>query len=316
MIGPRGIEIQDGRLGQPNRIEVLCACDHRYLPHTATMLGSLLQHNSFARIHLFHGKVDQRQLAKLNFVSTRYKSQIIYYDLTTRHLEGLRVDGPASIANYYRLLAPQLLPIDIDKVVYLDSDIVVRRSLANLWNVDLADYALAAVEDQIKSLAGELGLPAGARYFNSGVLLINLAYWRAHKVHEQAFSFILNNPLKVQYWDQDALNAILVDRWKELPDIWNWNEQYAYEAKYPLGDPAIVHFCGVPELKPWHWHCRHPFRHEYRQHRRKTPWWRYRLEGGPGVLRRVSLSLRGFARMALPAGMREWLRPRVKDSRL
>jgi lipopolysaccharide biosynthesis glycosyltransferase len=298
-------------------MEVLCACDDRYLPHMATMLRSLLRHNAAPRIHLFHHKIDLRALAKLKSLAARYGGTMKCYDMASKDFKDFRVDGHASIANYYRLLAPQLLPMDVDRVVYLDSDIIVRRSLTDLWSVDLTDYALAAVEDRIKSLAIDLGLPVGAKYFNSGVLLINLTYWRKYKVDERAIAFIKDNPLKVQYWDQDALNATLVHCWKELPEVWNWNEQYICQTQYPLlSDPAIVHFCGVPELKPWHWNCQHPFRHEYRQHRRKTPWRRYRLEGRPSLFRRVSIPLRGFARVMLPAGMREWLRPRLRDFNL
>ena len=272
---------------------MLCACDDWYLPHMATMLCSLVQHNAAVRIHLLHSKVNSRELAKIKYMTARYGSTVISYDITSRVFQGVRVDGHASIANYYRLLAPQVLPLNIDKALYLDSDIIVRRSLTDLWNVDLADHALAAVEDRVESLARELGLPLGAKYFNSGVLLMNLSYWRKHKIQERAIAFIKNNPLKVQYWDQDALNAILVNCWKQVPDTWNWNEQYVLRPGCALADPAIVHFCGI--VKPWHWKCQHPFKHEYHQQRLKTPWRRYRLEGQPSLPRRLRLSLRSFA---------------------
>ena len=89
---------------------MLCACDDRYLPHMATMLCSLLQHNAAPRIHFFHRKVDRRELAKLKSLAARYGSTMMCYDMASKDFKDFRVDGHASIANYYRLLAPQLLP--------------------------------------------------------------------------------------------------------------------------------------------------------------------------------------------------------------
>ena len=197
-------------------MEVLCACDQRFLPHTATMLCSLLEHNSVSRIHLFYSSVSEHELAKLEALVARYASKISFYEIVLADLQDLRVDKWASVAVYYRLLAPRLLPADLDKVLYLDFDIIVRQSLKDLWNIDLTGHALGAVPNFEDDARKALGLPEGTKYFNSGVLLINLWFWRQSNVAERAISFIRNNPTKVQYWDQDALNATLVRSWIEL----------------------------------------------------------------------------------------------------
>ena len=210
------------------------------------------------------------------------------------NFQDFRVDKWVSIATYYRILAPRILPINIDKVLYLDSDIIVRGSLNDLWNTDLRDRALAAVGELADSRAVNLvGLPPGAKYFNGGVLLINLAFWRENSIYERATAFIRDNPEKVELWDQDALNAILVHSWIELPAHWNAQHHFItglpaarivhltpeQRAMVPLSEPAVVHFDG--DTKPWHWSCRHPFQYEYRKYRLKTPWPQYRLEGKP-----------------------------------
>ena len=313
MIETGQTEFQNRRVRTPDLaqavgMEVLCACDGRFLPHTATMLCSLLVHNAVSTIYFFYSNVNDRDLAKLNALMARYHSKLEAYEIVPTILQEFRIDKHASIVNYYRLLAPQLLPGNVNKVLYLDSDIVVRHSLTELWNTDLTDYALAAVEDGVPSLAGDLELPVGSKYFNSGVMLIDLAYWRKNKVDELAIAFIRNNPTKVQYWDQDALNAILAHRWIELPD--RWNQQTDFQARCRVCDPAIVHFCGGDEYRPWHWRCQHPLRHEYHQLRRKTPWRRYSLEGGASLPRRLYGSLRG--RIVMPVGLGKFLRVLVK----
>ena len=291
-------------------MEVLCTCDERYLPHAATMLCSLLEHNSVSRIHLFHSSVASGELAKLRSLVARYKSEITLYEIVPADLENLRVDKWASVAVYFRLLAIRLLPAHLNKVLYLDSDIIVTRSLIDLWNTDIGDHALAAVSNYEDNAREALGLPAGTKYFNSGVLLINLEYWRQNNVPERAMSFVRNNPDKAQYWDQDALNAVLVHQWVELPSCWNWQD---WLHKPVAGmKPAIVHF--IAGDKPWHWSNNHPFKHEYHKYRLKTPWRQYQQEGRPGLPQRLNRSLRSIARAVLPANLRQRLRSRLLRS--
>jgi lipopolysaccharide biosynthesis glycosyltransferase len=298
---------QIGELEGGSQVEVLCACDELYLPHSATMLCSLLEHNDVSRIHLFYSSVPKQELEKLESFVRGYGSKITFYEMTLEDFKGLHIDKWASAAVYFRLLAPRLLPIDLNKILYLDTDIVVRGSLADLWNTDITGRALAAVphnedEDDFRKA---LGLPEGAPYLNSGVLLINLRFWRENKVVEHAISFIMDNPGKVQFWDQDALNATLIGQWVELPTIWNWRswERPSKGEK----DPVIVHFVG--HHKPWQWANQHPFRREYRKYRQKTPW-PYKEEGVPSLLRRFNHSLRIFARTILPDGLQRRLKSR------
>ena len=297
-----------------SEMEVLCACDDRYLPHAATMLCSLLEHNNVLQIHFFYRSIPASQLTRLNSLVARYGCKIAFYEIGATEFEDLRVDKWASMAVYYRLLAPRLLPANLNKVLYLDCDIIVRRSLEELWNTDIADHALAAVPNNDQDDGRILRLPTGAKYFNSGVLLINLQFWRQYNVPETAISFVRENPDKVQYWDQDALNATFIDQWVELPSRWNAQ----IDKWHPLGpgaekDLAIVHF--ITEDKPWHWANKHPFKGEYHHYRFKTPWWRYQPVGRPTLLQRFGRTLRNFVRLVLPLRLRQWFRLHLMSSR-
>jgi lipopolysaccharide biosynthesis glycosyltransferase len=292
--------------------QVLCACDERYLPHAATMLCSLLEHNRVSRIHLFYSEVNSAELLKLESLVGKYNSEVAFYKIMPADLDNLHVDTWASLAVYYRLLAPRLLPADVNKILYLDSDIIIRKPLAALWNLDLAGKALAAVANYEDDARRALGLPEDARYFNSGVLLINLKFWRERDVAANAIAYVRANPHKVQYWDQDALNATLINQWIELSPYWN-SQCEAHGTRdvgsQKLNGPAIVHFC-TPD-KPWQWSNNHPFKSEYRKYRLKTPWSQYIEDGRPGLTLRVYHALRRGARLVMPRGMRMWLRPRL-----
>jgi lipopolysaccharide biosynthesis glycosyltransferase len=311
----RGNELRNAQLAQGGGMEVLCAFDERYLPHTATMLCSLLEHNTVSRIHLFYSSADgqePRELERLESFVARYGGATARYKMDPEHFRDFRVDKWVSVATYYRILAARILPTDIDRVFYLDSDMIVRSSLAELWNTDLSGRALAAVGELADSRAVDLvGLPSGAKYFNCGVLLINLEFWRRNNVYERAAAFIRSNPDKVELWDQDALNAILVGLWVEIPAYWNAQSHFItglpatrvacltteQRAMVPIADPAVVHFDGAS--KPWHWSFRHPFQNEYHKYRLKTPWPRYELEGRPRLDYRLRQSLRSLARTVL-----------------
>ena len=228
------------------------------------------------------------------------------YEMRPEDFLDLRVDKWSSMAHYFRLLAPRVLPAHIKKILYLDSDVIVRGSLRELWNTDLSGHALAAVADAFWDPKAELpylDMPEGAKYFNSGVILINLDYWRQNNVCERAIAFIRDNPTKVNYYDQDALNAILVDCWINLPAIWNQH----------ILNPTIVHFIG--DHKPWQWSAKHAYKVDYHRYRLKTPWRRYRLEGKPNLSRKLYRSLRSFARPLVPGILRQWLRLHLISSR-
>jgi lipopolysaccharide biosynthesis glycosyltransferase len=291
-------------------MEVLCACDERYLPHAATMLCSLLEHNSVSRIHFFYSTIRNGELEKLKSLVARYGSKLLCYEMVAADFQDLRIDRWISNAAYYRLLAARFLPAETEKVLYFDCDIIVRNGLNELWATDLAGRALAAVPDYWLDPQSR-GLPEGAKYFNSGVLLINLPFWRQNNVAERAIAFIKNNPDKVTAWDQDALNAILVNQWVELPPHWNAQNEAHWRQESQsrvAAKPAVVHF--ITDDKPWRWSNKHPFKREYHKYRLKTPWAKYRQEGQPRF--RIVYS---FARALVPRSLRKWLRARIASSR-
>ncbi|SDS26599.1 Lipopolysaccharide biosynthesis protein, LPS:glycosyltransferase [Polaribacter sp. KT25b] len=193
-----------------------------------------------------------------------------------------------SLATYYRLLISSLLPIDVHKIIYLDCDIVVRKNIYELWNEDISKFAMAAVfqiaRENIESIS-RLGYSIENGYFNAGVLLINLDYWRNNNVESQLIDFISNYHSRIVFHDQDTLNAVLHSKVKELSCRWNMlssyfkldvhkiinmkvngnmkniSYNYSKEILSEILDPTIIHFVSRP--KPWSRKCYHPYMYEY-----------------------------------------------------
>jgi lipopolysaccharide biosynthesis glycosyltransferase len=224
------------------------------------------------------------------------------------------VSSHVSIASYYRLLIPELLPKDLPKAFYLDSDLIVDRDLGELWDIDMGENYLLAVQDpgtpyvssQPFGLARyqELGIPADAKYFNAGVLAINLEKWRSDRIAGKIFEYLDRNRQYVRSHDQDGLNAVLAGKWGELNPCWNqqwaiftyhsWQESPLSEAVYNevINRPYIVHFSSV--AKPWNTIDEHPFNHLFFRYLDLTAWKGWRLTKSRRLWRRVNRELIQF----------------------
>jgi lipopolysaccharide biosynthesis glycosyltransferase len=194
------------------------------------------------------------------------------------------VNGHASVATYFRLLLPGLLPAELSRLIFIDSDAIVNSSLEPLWNLDLNGKALAAVPDHWISCRDH-GYVHG-EYFNAGIMLIDLQRWRQADVLGIGGAFAKANPHRLRHWDQDVLNHVfkndwlsIGERWNACPHLYGLLPDFSLDPsgltnteKQAITDPAIIHFAGPGPVKPWNAACPHPWRELYRQAKAHTPW--------------------------------------------
>lgn len=165
---------------------------------------------------------------------------------------------------YYRLLTPQLLPGDVHRVLYLDPDTLVINPLRPLWETDLGGciYAAASHKGKTELVAGinQVRLGTESKYFNSGVLLIDLDAARREVVPEEIFAYVERHARELVLPDQDVLNALYGERTLELDDaVWNYDARNfntyllrsggECDLDWVLSHTSILHFCG--KSKPW-----------------------------------------------------------------
>ncbi|HEY1078064.1 MAG TPA: glycosyltransferase family 8 protein [Fontimonas sp.] len=268
------------------RLVVACAADQPYLPHCATTLLSLLEHHPDADIHLLHpASVDAAELQRLRDMVGRGAARLTTHEVQADAIEGLPRLSEVTITMWLRALLPALLP-DHSRVLYIDCDTLVVDDLSALWATDLDGVGVGAVRNILPAAARDyplsVGVPVDA-YFNSGVLLINLDYWRAQRVTEALLAFGRARAGQLKWPDQDALNHVLRDAWRALPErynaqngMWFMPNRHDYFSRAALraatGAPAIVHFEGPHLVKPWGAYCKNPYRARYFELRRRTPW--------------------------------------------
>ncbi len=156
-------------------------------------------------------------------------------------------DYHVTIPTYFRFKLPELLP-QLDKVLYLDCDVIVRSSLGELYSTSLKDKAVAMVEDvESKKESKRLDLKY---YYNAGVMLINLDYWRKNDVTASLFAYAKEYNNKILWQDQDVINVVLEGKIKPLKLKWNY-QYFLYDKikENDLTDCLILHLAG--RFKPW-----------------------------------------------------------------
>ena len=173
---------------------------------------------------------------KFNYIAGRYGQTIKFYNvekICADEIENIKSSFPSkdierfSVGAYFRMFLPKIFSDDINKIIYLDADIIVNLDITELWRIELGDKPLAAVpekndifRDLPVSNIWRKGFMKAEDYFNSGVLLINLEIWRIEK--EIIFgSLKLINENKFGYAEQDALNYCFSKDYLKLPMKFN-----------------------------------------------------------------------------------------------
>ena len=278
-------------------IIIATACDRKFAPPLTVMLKSLLASAAGARRFVIYVLSDGLRPAvrrRIQRSLTDRRAEIRFVEIDRRPLDKLKRSHHASPAVYFRLLVHTAVPEEIDRLIYLDADVIVNADLQALWQMDFHGKTLLAVQEQgrdaqtvsdAKALPSyrDLGLPPDAKYFNSGVMLIDLKQWRDTDVSGRALAYLHRHREKVLWWDQDALNAVLAGDWGELDHRWNvltqtftnprWDDgpvkdRRAYEAM--VRHPYILHF--NTGAKPWNRDNRHPRRELFLHYLSRTRW--------------------------------------------
>lgn len=277
-------------------INVVCAADDAYAMPLAVTLKSACQNlrsGTGIQLYLLDGGISEENWAGLKETLANEPIEIQVITPNSADLSDLVISHHISHTAYFRLLAAELLPDEIDKAIYLDSDLLVKEDISHLWNQPLdGQYCLATVDiacPYIDARTGcsnfrlanpymasfrpvrnyqELGLDGRGEYFNSGVMVLNLDLWRRENVADRLLRTLRDNRKFVWCWDQYALNVAFHDNWGKFSPRWN---QGAHVFEYPTANhspidaddwtqmkesPAIVHF--TTEFKPWQFQSDHP----------------------------------------------------------
>ena len=265
--------------------------------------------------HVFHEHYTPELRSKVERSLPKERATIRWYAAPTERVAQYPALSYVTRPSYYYFLAPDALGPEIQQVIYLDCDVIVRRSLAHLAAMPMNGKAVLGVPDPWAPFAEspygigmwrELGIPPGTSNYNSGVLLLDLQRWRELGLQDRVFAFLDTHADRILMQDQEAINAVLwrefgrLDaRWNQVPEFFDADapglvEYDALQLEAICTDPWCVHYA-VPS-KPWHGGNRHPWRSLFFEHLNGTQWagwkpprmdlWRYRLRPRLGQVKR------------------------------
>lgn len=266
-------------------MDILVTLNQNYLPQLKVMLTSLYVNQPEVRcnIYLLHRNIPDKALADLQAGLDRLGYQLIPTLVNEKLFEGAPITRQYPQEMYYRLLAAQLLPQNLKRILYLDPDILVINPLEKLWNLELGSYLFAAAahtgKTELANNVNKLRLGTESDYFNSGVLLINLERCRREIRPMEIFAYVKENPAKLLLPDQDILNALYSQRILEIADSrWNYDARNfgnylvrshgEMDMAWVMRNTSILHFCG--KAKPWKKHYTYRFGLLYRHYMRLT----------------------------------------------
>lgn len=263
--------------------------DKNFLLGCCISITSLLLNNkeqSF-HFHIFSDYIDNDFQTKIELLAKQYNTSISIYIINCQELKKLPSTNNWSYAIYFRFIIADVLYPAINRLLYLDADIICKGSLDELVKLDIDDYLVAAVTDRESQFwqkcATRLDIKEIALgYFNSGFLYINLSNWQQDDVSTKAMTLLAQDNIKDKliFFDQDLLNMIAINKIRFLDKRYNCQYSINYELKAskgtyyqnPINDKTIfIHYIGP--TKPWHeWASQYPCSSYFTKAKDYSPW--------------------------------------------
>ena len=259
-------------------IPVAFSCDDNYTKHLYCAITSIISNKDVSDEFVFYVLIDtlnDSNKKALEGLCDKYGIEINFIKINKEDFKNCPITKSCphiSIATYYRFILPSVLQ-NLDKLIYLDCDITVQKSIRELYDIDISDYYFGAVKDILFSESTKrLNVE---KYCNAGIMLINLKKWREEDIEQKLFDWAKNNIDKIKCVDQDVLNYVMQDGIKYIDLKFNC-QVGSYDVCYKEGfnqnakNACILHHIGVE--KPWSRQCKSPLRFQYYKYLLKTPY--------------------------------------------
>jgi lipopolysaccharide biosynthesis glycosyltransferase len=270
------------------KISIVVASDNHYAILIASLLKSIdFNHKTSEHIdfYILDDGISKESKNKINSIVSDERFTLIW--APANKLISSKIDIPSNTSSFpstafLRIFSPYIVDQNIEKLIYLDVDTLVQEDISKLWNIELGDYNVAAVQDLGKTIAckwggipnyKELGLLADTKYFNSGVMLFNPKKWRIEKIDEKIFEALTIHKKHVRLPDQYGLNLIFLNRWLELDPKWNWF------AHLECSNPYIIHFLDVKPIFT-SYNSQPDYKKEFFRYLEMTPWKNFKPQSG------------------------------------
>ena len=255
-----------------SNINVCISCDDNYAKYAGVVIASILlnaDENDEYSFYILDGGINEKAKSDINKLKTIKYCNIYFVKIDIEQFnvyKDILTHKYISIATYYRLKLSQLLP-SVDKIIYLDCDIIVKKSLKELFNTDLKDNYMAGILDARVKYKPKW---KNTKYVNAGVLLMDLDKIRRDKIEDKFVEYTKNNIENIKAGDQDIINFTLGEKIEIVDDKWNVQVSSFLSRSSFTSKPYIIHY--IAKQKPWIFASYNHFKNEYFKVLIHTPW--------------------------------------------
>lgn len=231
----------------PGAVHVVFGIDKNYVRPMGVLMTSIWEHNQNIAIHVFSDSVEEEDILRIRVTAEKYGEVCTIHFVDGAPFQSLPTTRTWTKATYFRFIAGEYFYQRIERIIYLDADMLCVGSLRSVYEVDMREKHIAAVKDS--------GLPPGRLerishigdgYFNAGFLLIDTKKWHDGYVFSRAMELLRADPERYEALDQDVLNLIYSNKVLWLGK--QYNQENNTEDRYPE-DTVIIHYTATP--KPW-----------------------------------------------------------------
>ncbi len=263
---------------------LVTAADKNYSLQLGAMLTSLFKSQS-TQINVYILGVGWTESDK-TFFRSKFEPDLLvnFIDIDPEKFSGVKLSNKFPLATIYNLLAPKYFFAHLDRILYVDSDVIFTKDLSDLYSQPMSS-AVSAVVDSHVGLIGnptmwrpwrEVGSNPQAKYLNTGVMLIDPKKWNENEITDRCLDLLTQ--FRMPCIDQDALSLVLNGDFESLDPKFN-QMPFHFMPRIRFADiftdytaiavakrdPSIIHFHRSFFGKPWNLGCSHPHKNEWRK---------------------------------------------------
>ena len=253
-------------------INVCLSCDDNYSKYAVVLVASALSNSNpddYINFYILDGNISEENKQKILAMQKTAHCNIKFIKVDESKFDLYKqiiTHSYITLPTYFRLKIAELLP-DIERVIYLDCDMVIEDSLSELYNTDLGNNIIAGVLD---ARVHHKRKWRKKKYINAGMILFDLDKIRKENIEDQFLEYTKSNLHSIQTGDQDIINFVLKDRIKILDGLWNVQvSSFASRTNF-TNHPKIIHYISCD--KPWIFGSGTYFKEKYVKYLQQTPW--------------------------------------------
>ena len=277
-------------------MKIMYTCDNNYVWLMGISTISLFENNKHVdelKVYLLGENISQKNREELKKIGDKYERTIEVIDVPKLNIPSSLVSARWPLSAFTRLFSGQILPTDVDKVLYLDCDTIINGDISELQNVAFNGNIAMGVKDCISgTYKKNVGLEENSPYINAGVILFDVNALRNVNINEKIETYMNQYVKLINYADQDILNGMFKGFIGELDpkfDVMTIDVVHTYEEISKLRrptnfykkeefdgaklNPVIIHYTtNMKVVRPWFSNTNHPFAGKFKKYMEMSVW--------------------------------------------